>query len=124
MEVPSSPSAAERAAAVAAFFNRLREAIDARGITQAELARRLGVSAATISEWLTRGRVPSVEAVLFLPSALGVSGHWLLSGEGPRDLPHASCGDPYQDGVHAALDEVTAAIAELQARHSTRVPPL
>jgi transcriptional regulator with XRE-family HTH domain len=63
------------------FLQRLREAMDARGWNQSDLARELGVRRATVSDWFARGRVPMGDAVMRMPKALGVDGHWLLTGE-------------------------------------------
>jgi transcriptional regulator with XRE-family HTH domain len=70
-----------------AFQRRLRQAMGVRGVTQTELARRMGTRQSTISDWLAepgakRTKLPSLEYVLQLPEALDVDGHWLLTGEG------------------------------------------
>src|SRR5688572_6471770 len=39
---------------LSAFFERLRQVLDDRGMSQADLARELGVGVATVSEWFTR----------------------------------------------------------------------
>jgi transcriptional regulator with XRE-family HTH domain len=72
-------------------------------MSQADLARELGVGMATVSEWFTRGRVPNGDVMLRIPGALGISGHWLLTGEGPRDLAHPDGTDPYRRGVQDTL---------------------
>lgn len=72
-------------------------------MSQADLARELGVGVATVSEWFTRGRVPSGEVILRLPDALQVNGHWLLTGRGPRDGERRPGTDPYLRGIEDAL---------------------
>lgn len=67
------------------FGRRLNEAVALRGLSQAELARRLSVRRATVGEWLNHGRVPSGAIMLKLPDLLGVSADWLLLGRGERD---------------------------------------
>lgn len=74
---------------LARFLSRLRELMNDRNMTQAELAETLGVGTGTVSEWFNRGRSPLSEVVLRMPAALTVNGHWLLTGEGPRTPPKA-----------------------------------
>lgn len=118
-----NPSAARRKAAeLSAFFERLRQCLDARGMTQADLARELGVGVATVSEWFTRGRVPNGDAVLRLPHTLAVNGHWLLTGEGPRDIKRRRGGDPYLRGAQDALSHLSHCLEEAARRFGTEVP--
>lgn len=85
-------------------------------MSQADLARELGVGVATVSEWFTRGRVPSGEVILRLPDALEVSGHWLLTGRGPRDLERRRGMDPYLRGIQDAFSYLSQSLDE-GARH-------
>ena len=48
--------ARRKAVELSAFFERLRQILDDRGLSQADLARELGVGVATVSEWFTRKR--------------------------------------------------------------------
>ena len=56
-------------------------------MTQSELARRIGVRQATISQWFSENSPaqPKAEQMVKLPHALEVNGHWLLTGEGTMD---------------------------------------
>jgi len=71
---------------------RLREILAELGPgAQAKLARDSGVDEATISALATRGSSRSVHSPA-IARALGVSLHWLMTGEGPREVPRA--GEP------------------------------
>ncbi len=59
-------------------IKRLREE---RGLTQAELARRLDVSSKTVSKWETAKGFPDISLLEPLAAALGVSVMELLSGD-------------------------------------------
>lgn len=72
------------------FRGRLREAMELRGLNQSGLADLLGVRIATVSNWFTRDRVPMGDVVIRMPDALGVNGHWLLTGEGPKERKPAA----------------------------------
>lgn len=67
------------------FAARLAQAVAAAGVTQAQLARRCGVSAASVSDWM-RGVTGAdhVKAAPLLRAAayLGVPAEWLLFGTG------------------------------------------
>jgi transcriptional regulator with XRE-family HTH domain len=118
----TSPSPVRRKAVeLSAFFERLRQVLDDRGLSQADLARELGVGVATVSEWFTRGRVPNGDVMLRLPGALRVNGHWLLTGDGPRELDPAPGGDPYLHGATDALQRMTDALEEVARRFGS--PP-
>jgi len=65
------------------FSDRLRQAMMESGINQSELARRAGVTAATISQWMTGTTNPNsirAAALETAAGALGVSVRWLLTG--------------------------------------------
>jgi len=98
------------------FLDRLRELLEDRDISQAELARGLGVGVATVSEWFTRGRVPQGDVFLQLPALLQVNGHWLLTGEGTRDMASAEQG-AYEQGARDVLTELTAALKRIEERY-------
>lgn len=69
------------------FLARLREAMAVSEMTQAELARGVDASSATISEWFSKKALPEGAKMLLLPVVLKTSGHWLLTGRGPRTPP-------------------------------------
>ncbi|HEU4558460.1 MAG TPA: helix-turn-helix transcriptional regulator [Longimicrobium sp.] len=111
--------ARRKAVELSAFFERLRQVLDDRGMSQADLARELGVGVATVSEWFTRGRVPNGDVMLRLPAALNVNGHWLLTGEGPREYEQGADGDPYLRGASDAIARMTRAMDEVARRFGT-----
>ncbi len=61
-----------------AVIKRLREA---KGITQTELAMRIGVSSKAVSKWETAKGLPDITLIEPLSSALGVSVLELMSGD-------------------------------------------
>ena len=61
-----------------AAVKRLREA---RGLTQAELAERIGVSSKTVSKWETGKGLPDISLLQPLAGALGISLIELMNGE-------------------------------------------
>lgn len=120
--VPDPGPARRKAVELSAFFERLRHALDERGMSQADLARELGVGVATVSEWFTRGRVPNGDVMLRLPHALAVNGHWLLTGQGPRETEGDAGTDPYGRGVRDALERVARCLDEAGRRFGVEAP--
>lgn len=64
--------------------DRVRLALETSGISQAELARAIGVTPPTISGWLN-GSTQTLRSKTALPAAqiLGVAPLWLAEGKGP-----------------------------------------
>jgi len=70
------------------FGARLVACLDASGITQAELARRIGISGASVSDWThdkTQASQVKAEPLLRAAAVLRVNPLWLLSGRGAKD---------------------------------------
>jgi transcriptional regulator with XRE-family HTH domain len=120
---PSAPPPRRKAVELSAFFERLRQLLDDRRMSQADLARELAVGVATVSEWFTRGRVPNGDVMLRLPHVLRVNGHWLLTGEGPREMDGEAAADPYARGARDALEWMSRSLEEGNRRFGAP-PPL
>lgn len=63
------------------FVERLKAALNASGLTRAEIGRRIGVSKAAVAQWTSTGHISSENLIKFAD----VTGHdvgWLLSGKG------------------------------------------
>ena len=63
---------------MATFSKRLRTAIDMRGISQTELAKKTGISKSSISHYLKGDWEGKQDAVYTLALALNVSEAWLM----------------------------------------------
>ncbi|GHF66129.1 helix-turn-helix domain-containing protein [Seohaeicola zhoushanensis] len=77
---------------VATFGDRISGAREAAGMTQAELARRLGVNKTTLAAWEDDRSDPRANRLAMLAGMLNVSVSWLLTGKGdgvpaPGDRP-------------------------------------
>jgi transcriptional regulator with XRE-family HTH domain len=64
------------------FGDRMTGAREAAGLSQAELARRLGVKVKTIRAWENDMAEPRANRLQMLAGLLGVSIMWLLNGQG------------------------------------------
>ena len=67
------------------FAGRLRELRTARGMTQADLARRAKVTATYVSKLESAGAAPGIDLVVNLATALGVGVPDLIQKEAPAD---------------------------------------
>ncbi len=60
------------------FAERLEIAMAEYGYNRNQLANRLGVSAATVSRWFTRGSVPGIDTIETLANLFHVDQRWLV----------------------------------------------
>lgn len=65
-----------------AFGERLRELVEADGVSQELFAFRIGCSKAAVSLWLSGKRSPGAEYMCRLSLYFGVSLDWLMMGYG------------------------------------------
>lgn len=70
------------AANVATFGDRLAGAREAAGLTQEQLAKRLGVRLTSIQSWEDDASEPRANRLQMMAGMLNVSIRWLLTGEG------------------------------------------
>lgn len=68
--------------AAATFGDRVALAREAQGMTQEQLARRLGLRAATITNWEHDRAEPRANKLQMLAGVLSVSMIWLMTGVG------------------------------------------
>lgn len=61
--------------------NTIKDLRESRGLTQAELAERIGVSSKTVSKWETAKGLPDISLLQPLAGALGISVIELMNGE-------------------------------------------
>ncbi|KIC21667.1 helix-turn-helix domain-containing protein [Leisingera sp. ANG-Vp] len=66
----------------ATFGDRVAAAREAAGMTQAQLARRLGIKKATLAAWEQDLSEPRANKLTMMAGVLNVSMSWLLTGEG------------------------------------------
>lgn len=64
------------------FVKNLRYLMDARGITQADICRELGVSSATVSNWFTGQKYPRIDRMQRIAELLGVTYSTLTTEHG------------------------------------------
>ena len=91
----------------ATFGDRLVLSREQQGLTQDQLARRLGLRVQTVRNWETDRSEPRANRVQMLAGFLNVSMVWLLTGEGyggPAD--DASLNPEAHAGVTEALVEM------------------
>jgi len=94
------------AADVATFGDRLAGAREAAGLTQEELAQRLGVRLTTLQSWEEDMAEPRGNRLQMLAGMLNVSLSWLLTAEGDGLSPPASAPQPLSPAVEVALADL------------------
>ena len=65
--------------------HRIKESRELKGLSQSELALRVGVSQPTISDWENGKTEPTVGNMCILAVELDVCFEWIATGRGPRD---------------------------------------
>ena len=97
----------------ATFGDRVAGARDAMGMTQTQLARRLGVKKATVIGWEQDVSEPRANKLSMMAGLLNVSIKWLLTGEGEGvDTPEEE--DAPAD-LRDALQELRVIRGEMRA---------
>lgn len=91
----------------ATFGDRAAAAREAAGLSQADLARRLGVKQKTVEAWEDDMSEPRANRLQMMAGMLNVSIRWLLTGEGDGVAdPEAS--PPIPGGVNDILLDLRA----------------
>lgn len=94
----------------ATFGDRLAAAREAAGLSEGDLASRVGVEPATLKSWETDTAEPLANKLSVLSGVLDISLPWLLTGQGEGVTP------PEEDV--APSDDLDIALAELRSiRH-------
>lgn len=99
----------------ATFGDRMAAAREQAGMTQAGLAKRLGVRLATLRAWEEDLSEPRANRLSILAGLLNVSMMWLINGEGEGlDSPEDTAEQPAE--LNAVLAEMRALRAEMHEK--------
>ena len=93
------------------FGDRLAGAREAVGMTQKELAQRLGVKLKTLKCWEEDLAEPRANKLSMMSGLLNVSLPWLLSGQG--DGPDGPAEDDLDQDLQAMMAEIRALRAQV-----------
>jgi transcriptional regulator with XRE-family HTH domain len=63
------------------FWDRLREKIKERGLTQYRIAKKLNVPVGTFKNWLSRQTYPDAQKIVEIAKMLGTSAEYLMTGD-------------------------------------------
>lgn len=98
----------------ATFGDRLAGAREAQGLSQEDLARRLGVRLKTIQAWEDDLSEPRANRLQMMAGLLNVSIRWLLTGEGDG-LEGPSAPTVLSDEARRALADLSRMRAQMLA---------
>jgi len=93
----------------ATFGDRLALAREAQGLSQQQLARRLGLRVQTIQNWEADRSEPRANKLQMLAGFLNISMVWLMTGEG-EGFPML----PLAEGASTRPAELDGTLAELR----------
>jgi transcriptional regulator with XRE-family HTH domain len=106
----------QRWAKSASIGERIRWLIEARGYKQIELAEKMDLTQASISNWITgHSRKPSAPSLLKLAAALDCNPQWIIDGTGDPWQLNLITKDSEQELLTAFRDMEPAAQAALIA---------
>ena len=95
------------------FGDRLAGAREAAGMTQTQLAKRLGVKLATMRSWENDLSEPRANRLTMMAGIIGVSFIWLLNGEG-EGIEAPDMGQNLPEGIDELLLELRAIKVRIQ----------
>lgn len=90
----------------ATFGDRVAAAREAAGMTQKQLAKRLGVKLPTVRGWEEDLSEPRANKLSMMAGLLNVSIVWLLTGEGEGGLSHPEEEEELSPDINALLVEL------------------
>jgi len=103
----------------ATFGDRVAAARESSGMTQAQLARRLGVKLSTIESWENDLSEPRANRLSIMAGLMNVSIMWLLNGEGEGvDVP----GDAVE--ITPDINNILGELRDLKGRMRTSTDKL
>lgn len=88
--------------------DRLKRAMSEGGVSSAQLARAVGVSTATVSDWVN-GVIRELKAIHSekICAALGISHRWLILGKGQMKTDSTGVAEAHaEDGLSPRLVEI------------------
>ncbi len=107
----------------ATFGDRLAAAREAAGLTQKDLAQRVGIKTGTLRNWEGDLSEPRANRVSILAGILGVSLRWLLMGEGEGVSPPGDEGGEMAPDMSSVLTELRSVRAQM-SQSSARLAQL
>lgn len=90
----------------ATFGDRVAGAREAAGMSQEQLAKRLGVKLVTLQNWENDLAEPRANKLTMMAGLLSVSLRWLLEGEGDDIEAPSTDAEAFPDGVDDLLLEL------------------
>lgn len=98
------------------IHRRIQVRMQALGVTQADVAKGLGMASSSVSDWFRKGALPDGAAMLALPKVLKCSANWLLLNTGPMETVEGAARDHVlrAEGAHAAILDMRELLDELQ----------
>lgn len=99
----------------ATLGDRLAAGREAAGMSQSQLATRLGVRAKTLRDWENDVSEPRANRLQMLAALLGVSLRWLLTGEGNDVTPPDTEDGAPDPAMRSALAEIRSLRADLMS---------
>lgn len=85
---------------------KLKALREARGLTQQQVAQRVGISKAMISAYETASKAPSIEVLIRLSRLFGVSVDYLVCVDAPKVIDVSGLDDEYLALISALIEKL------------------
>ncbi len=85
---------------------KLKALREVRGLTQQQVAQRVGISKAMISAYETASKAPSIEVLIRLSRLFGVSVDYLVCVDAPKVIDVSGLDDEYLALISALIEKL------------------
>ena len=90
------------------FWNKVKEELGYKGLSQKELAASTGISYNTLQSWMTKDRLPDASDAVKIAAALDVSVEFLVTGnENSKLQDNAEINQMIHDLRHLSSDDLS-----------------
>lgn len=100
------------------LHDRIQQKLDELGLKQADIARATGKSTAAVAKWLSGQNVPKTGSLIEIAGLLGVSQHWLATGQGEMT------DKPSKEQLQTKIDRLQGKVSGVEQAPPIKILPI